>query len=232
MVAAARGGVGRRRHSRQQRRHPARQDLRQDGARRFRDWSCRCICSARRSAPRRSGTACASAITGGSCSPPRPRASTAISARPITARPRRRMIGLMNVLHLEGAKYDIRVNTLLPTAATGMTEGLLPAETAALLGPEIGDARRAVPGRRGRALARDHGRRRRRLRGDPYRRRRRASSCPRPSARPRRSPRAFAEISDRRDRAPARQRLRPDLQIRSTAAAKGARRQAFARGAS
>ncbi|MCC0081082.1 MAG: SDR family NAD(P)-dependent oxidoreductase [Rhodobacter sp.] len=46
------------------------------------------------------------------------------------------MIGLMNVLHLEGAKYDIRVNTLAPTAATGMTEGLISAEEAALLAPE------------------------------------------------------------------------------------------------
>jgi len=46
------------------------------------------------------------------------------------------MIGLMNVLHLEGAKNNIRVNTLLPTAATGMTEGLIPAEMAALLSPE------------------------------------------------------------------------------------------------
>ena len=46
------------------------------------------------------------------------------------------MIGLMNVLHLEGAKTNIRVNTLLPTAATGMTEGLIPPEMAALLSPE------------------------------------------------------------------------------------------------
>ncbi len=36
------------------------------------------------------------------------------------------MIGLMNVLHLEGAKYNIRVNTLAPTAATQMTAGLIP----------------------------------------------------------------------------------------------------------
>jgi len=36
------------------------------------------------------------------------------------------VVGLMNVLHLEGQKYDIRVNTLLPTAATRMTEGLMP----------------------------------------------------------------------------------------------------------
>ena len=47
------------------------------------------------------------------------------------------MIGLMNVLHLEGAKYDIRVNVLAPTAATGMTAGLLPPEIAALLTPEL-----------------------------------------------------------------------------------------------
>ena len=46
------------------------------------------------------------------------------------------MIGLMNVLHLEGAKYGIRVNTLAPTAATAMTEGLLSADEAALLSPE------------------------------------------------------------------------------------------------
>ena len=46
------------------------------------------------------------------------------------------MIGLMNVLHLEGAKNNIRVNTLLPTAATGMTEGLIPPEMAALMSPE------------------------------------------------------------------------------------------------
>jgi short-subunit dehydrogenase len=46
------------------------------------------------------------------------------------------MIGLMNVLHLEGLKNNIRVNTLLPTAATGMTAGLIPAEMAALMSPE------------------------------------------------------------------------------------------------
>jgi NAD(P)-dependent dehydrogenase (short-subunit alcohol dehydrogenase family) len=46
------------------------------------------------------------------------------------------MIGLMNVWHLEGAKTNIRVNTLLPTAATGMTEGLIPPEMAALMNPE------------------------------------------------------------------------------------------------
>ena len=46
------------------------------------------------------------------------------------------MIGLMNVLSLEGAKNDIRVNVLAPTARTGMTEGLLPPSAAELLGPE------------------------------------------------------------------------------------------------
>ncbi len=46
------------------------------------------------------------------------------------------MVGLMNVLHLEGAKHDIRVNVLAPTARTAMTEGLLPAEAAELLSPE------------------------------------------------------------------------------------------------
>jgi NAD(P)-dependent dehydrogenase (short-subunit alcohol dehydrogenase family) len=42
----------------------------------------------------------------------------------------------MNVLHLEGARDNVRVNTLAPTAATRMTEELLPAEAAALLAPE------------------------------------------------------------------------------------------------
>ena len=46
------------------------------------------------------------------------------------------MVGLMNVLHLEGGKHDIRVNTLLPTAATRMTEGLLPDAVALLATPE------------------------------------------------------------------------------------------------
>ncbi len=46
------------------------------------------------------------------------------------------MIGLMNVLHLEGAKYDIRVNTLAPTAATRMTEELMPDGMLAVLKPE------------------------------------------------------------------------------------------------
>lgn len=46
------------------------------------------------------------------------------------------MVGLMNVLHIEGAKNDIRVNVLAPTAATGMTEGLLSAEVLARITPE------------------------------------------------------------------------------------------------
>ena len=36
------------------------------------------------------------------------------------------LVGLMQTLSLEGAKNDIRVNCLAPTAATRMTEGLMP----------------------------------------------------------------------------------------------------------
>lgn len=36
------------------------------------------------------------------------------------------VVGLMNVLHLEGVKYNIRVNSLVPAANTRMTEGLMP----------------------------------------------------------------------------------------------------------
>jgi NAD(P)-dependent dehydrogenase (short-subunit alcohol dehydrogenase family) len=46
------------------------------------------------------------------------------------------MIGLMNVLHLEGVKNDIRVNVLAPTALTAMTEGLLRPVAAELMSPE------------------------------------------------------------------------------------------------
>ena len=46
------------------------------------------------------------------------------------------LVGLMQTLAIEGAKSDIRVNCLAPTAATRMTEGLLPAEVLAVLTPE------------------------------------------------------------------------------------------------
>lgn len=46
------------------------------------------------------------------------------------------VVGLMNVLHLEGEKYDIRVNALAPSAATAMTRGLFPEESIELLQPE------------------------------------------------------------------------------------------------
>ncbi len=46
------------------------------------------------------------------------------------------VIGLMNTLAQEGAKYDIRVNALAPAAGTRMTEGLIPEEAFALLTPE------------------------------------------------------------------------------------------------
>jgi NAD(P)-dependent dehydrogenase (short-subunit alcohol dehydrogenase family) len=46
------------------------------------------------------------------------------------------MVGLMNTLHLEGAKSDIRVNCLAPTAGTAMTEGLIPPPVFKLLSAE------------------------------------------------------------------------------------------------
>jgi len=46
------------------------------------------------------------------------------------------VVGLMNTLHLEGAKYNIRVNCLAPTAGTAMTDGLLPDAVFRLLTPE------------------------------------------------------------------------------------------------
>ncbi|MDO4592842.1 MAG: SDR family oxidoreductase [Comamonadaceae bacterium] len=45
-------------------------------------------------------------------------------------------VGLMQTLSIEGAKYGIRVNALAPTAATRMTEGLMPEAVLAALKPE------------------------------------------------------------------------------------------------
>ncbi len=47
------------------------------------------------------------------------------------------MVGLMNVLAQEGAKNNIKVNTLAPTAATRMLEGLIPDQVAKLMAPEL-----------------------------------------------------------------------------------------------
>ncbi|MBV8619362.1 MAG: SDR family NAD(P)-dependent oxidoreductase [Curvibacter sp.] len=46
------------------------------------------------------------------------------------------LVGLMQTLSLEGAKNNIHVNALAPTAATRMTEGLMPAEVLEALKPE------------------------------------------------------------------------------------------------
>jgi len=46
------------------------------------------------------------------------------------------MVGLMNTLHLEGAKADIRVNCLAPGAGTAMTDGLFPKAVYDLLTPD------------------------------------------------------------------------------------------------
>ena len=46
------------------------------------------------------------------------------------------LVGLMQTLSLEGAKNNIRVNCLAPTAATRMTEGLMPQEVLDALKPE------------------------------------------------------------------------------------------------
>lgn len=46
------------------------------------------------------------------------------------------LVGLMQTLALEGAKNNIHVNSLAPTAATRMTEGLMPEAVLAALKPE------------------------------------------------------------------------------------------------
>lgn len=46
------------------------------------------------------------------------------------------LVGLMKTLAIEGAKYNVRVNTVAPLAATRMTEELIPAGLMSRLGPE------------------------------------------------------------------------------------------------
>ena len=47
------------------------------------------------------------------------------------------LVGLMNTLKIEGARYNIRTNTIAPVAATRMTENLMPKEALAGLAPEL-----------------------------------------------------------------------------------------------
>jgi NAD(P)-dependent dehydrogenase (short-subunit alcohol dehydrogenase family) len=47
------------------------------------------------------------------------------------------LVGFMQTLALEGARYGIHVNCVAPTAATQMMEGILPAEQLARLRPEL-----------------------------------------------------------------------------------------------
>ena len=46
------------------------------------------------------------------------------------------LAGFAKTLHLEGAKYNIRVNSLAPTAATRMTEDIFPPEMLAAFNPD------------------------------------------------------------------------------------------------
>ena len=46
------------------------------------------------------------------------------------------VVGMMNTLAQEGAKYNVKINALAPTAGTRMTEGLIEEKAFALLTPE------------------------------------------------------------------------------------------------
>ncbi|HSG34187.1 MAG TPA: SDR family NAD(P)-dependent oxidoreductase [Sphingomonadaceae bacterium] len=46
------------------------------------------------------------------------------------------LVGLAKTLHLEGAKYNVRVNALAPLAATRMTEDIIPEQISGMFAPE------------------------------------------------------------------------------------------------
>lgn len=47
------------------------------------------------------------------------------------------LVGLMNTLKIEGAKHNVRTNSVAPVAATRMTEGLMPEEAMRAVPPEL-----------------------------------------------------------------------------------------------
>ena len=51
--------------------------------------------------------------------------------------PKMGIVGLTNVLAIEGAKYNIKVNVIAPTAYTRMTEALLPEDVGKLFSAEL-----------------------------------------------------------------------------------------------
>ena len=182
MVAKAQGSVGRRPHPDQQCRHPARQELRQDGA-----WPISSSCVD----VHLIGSAnCTKAVLGDDARAdlwPHPDdrdrrpASTAISARPITARPSSASPASPRRSRSRARRYNIRVNTIAPTAATRMTEDMFPPELLDRFQPEQVAPAALFLVSRGRA-DRHHPRRRRRRRpgrlchADPRRRARRADA--------------------------------------------------------
>ena len=106
------------------------------------------------------------------------------------------MVGLMNVLAEEGRKNNIRVNTISPTAATRMTEELLPPQALALMRPGGDHAGGGISAQRGRADPHHHGRGRRLVRRDQDHRRPKASIWPQSDWTPDAIAAHFAEIGD------------------------------------
>ncbi|XP_048483712.1 peroxisomal multifunctional enzyme type 2 isoform X3 [Plutella xylostella] len=47
------------------------------------------------------------------------------------------LVGLMNTLSIEGAKYNVKVNTIVPTAASRLTEDILPPEMFDAMKPDL-----------------------------------------------------------------------------------------------
>ena len=65
------------------------------------------------------------------------------------------VVGMMNTLAQEGAKYNVKINALAPTAGTRMTEGLIDEKGVCAAHPRNGDPGRFVSGVGGRPDAHD-----------------------------------------------------------------------------